>query len=364
MHKDRLILLLLLAGFFFAAACDHDDDEERRPDRAGAANPLLRHYFNTMTIPKNMTPIKIPEGDKFDDKELTLRFDMGGNEVVNEVRIRLFLITPPKLTAEATPDVEARVISPDGTRSAWQWVDFISPGGGDDDLALNPNAEVIYENAFTGVNSTGEWRIQLRDPIKDEDGRCVLRNATLRINGGLPAGSASGSTTATLALANGPYSLRLPERIAPRYVGDIGHFGVSGLMRLPFTVASNFAVRGIELQFTVRAAAGTDPNTEIWFCIVSPSGGWFLPAVDLVPLETLDESSGVINQTWLTYNISMSSTNPEIGGSFAFLGEPAQGVWNVLLWERAKDGNAIWLSPDEVQGGALSQNVAATLSLS
>lgn len=364
MHKDRLILLLFLAGFLFAAACDHDDDEERRPDRAGAANPLLRHYFNTMTIPKHMTPIKIPEGDKFDDNELTLGFDMGGSEIVDEVSIRLFLITPPNLHAEATPDVEARVIAPNGTRSAWQWVDFIGPGGSEDTLALNPNAEVIYGNDFNGVNSSGRWDIELRDPVKDEDGRCVLRNATLRINGGLPAGSTAGSTTATLALADGPYGLRLPERAAPRYIGDIGHFGVNGLMRLPFTVAASFAVRGVEIQFTVRASEGTDPNTEVWFCIVSPSGGWFLPAVDLVPLETMDETSGVINQSWLTYNLSMSFNNPEIGGSFAFLGEPSAGTWNLLLWERNRDGNAIWLSPDEVQGGVLAQSVAATLSLS
>ena len=60
MRKDRLVLILLLSVFALMGAdcrliAEKDDHPVRLPDRAPAANPLLRTYFSTLTTPAGMS---------------------------------------------------------------------------------------------------------------------------------------------------------------------------------------------------------------------------------------------------------------------------------------------------------------------
>ncbi len=350
MFKDRLILAMLVACFALTGfGCDEPADnpgDGRMPDRASAANPLLRHYFDTNTFPREMAAWKIPEGDGFKDKWIELNFSMGGGEVVNEVRVRLFMIGPAE-ASESAPDVHCRVIAPDDTTSRWEDVTFLQPGGGGEGEigTLDPNAEVVFHSTFDGVISTGNWKIQLRDPIADEDGRCLLRNASLRINGGMPATATGGNEGAIVALDGGPYNRRLPEVVAPRSNGDFGYVGANKPVKLQFQFANTFNVTRMQLAFTLRAKGEASIQDDMIVCITSPSGGWFITR--LVPGLSYTDDMFTLD-TWSTFIIDLDSSLPELGNGFPFLGEPANGTWTVYLWETNKDGSGIYLAPEEV----------------
>jgi hypothetical protein len=300
-----------------------------------------------------MRPLKIPEGKEVDGNNMLIReFEMGGGEAVTEVRVSLFLV-PPGIGSNSEPEVQVRVVAPDGTTSRWEEVDFII----DEGPLINHNAEVIFSADFDGVISTGTWQIQLRDPVADEDGRCLFRNATLRLNGGLPATATIGSETALFNLLNGEYNRRMVEIAAPRSQGDLGHLGAKKPLRMEFTFATAFNVTGFTLQFTVRSNPAVDVTLDLYICILSPSGGWLIGRG--TPIETLNEG----NVTWSTFSLGSTNTFPPIGNSFAFQGEPSAGTWSVLLWDAKDDQDAIYLSPDEVQAGVLVQNQEAFLSL-
>lgn len=365
MIKDRLILLALLTGILAVAACDvpwdHEKEKKRLPDRAPAANPLLRHYYDTLTFPSKMTAIKIPEGDEFDDKEASMTFNMGGGEVVNDVRIRLYML-PPADESESHPDVRVKVIAPDGTASAWTEVSFVSGAG--DSAIVDLNAEVHFAVEFDGTSSDGEWEIQLRDPIEDEDGRCILRNATLRLNLGLPAGSTFGNESSPLPLVSGMYGTRLPEFVSPRVPFDLGHIGANKPLILPFTITNSFAVTGLTFSWTIRSNFAGDPTTEMFFYIISPSGGWWCPSVKEVPSAgSVTDPTSSTDDKQTRYIFSMNQSDTAIGNSFPFLGEPSAGTWTVLLFDFKKDGLGHYLIDSDIVAAAIVTGVPATLEL-
>jgi len=366
MRKDRLILLLLMTAFGLMAACDapwdREKEEIRLPDRASPATALLRHYYDTRTFPRNMTRIKIPEGNDFDKKQLTVEMPMGGNAVVQDVRIRLFILPPRKATGDSVVDLMVRVISPEGTRSAWQMVDFFREPDGDADIAIDASAEVIFLNEFNNELSDGLWRIQLRDPIDDNDGRCVFRNATLRINGGLVAGiPIGGSETADVPVNQdgSPYEQRLPTLRGKYIFGDLGDFGYNAPMRLDFEFSNTFQVTGYALQFTIRSSPGMTPEEDVYIALVTPSGGWVVGGVP-DPVETFDPGAGF---TWSTFVISETAFVPFISDSFRFLAEPSSGTWTLLLWSVNENNQGYFLSRDEAFGGDLILDVPASLEL-
>jgi hypothetical protein len=371
MHKDRVILLLLVAMFGLASACDlpweSDDEEIRLPDRAAAATGLLRHYYDTRTFPRKMTPIKIPEGNSFDERQLTVEMPMGGNVVVDQVRVRLYIIPPPGYDGSQVVDLMTRVIAPDGTTSSWKMVDFLLDiSAGDADYFVDSAAEVIFLNDFkdTGspVMSDGLWRIQLRDPIDDGDGRCVFRNATLRINDALVPGIPnSGNQTSTLALNEGPYEERLPFHRGIRSFGDIGTFGFNAPLRMDFEFTDTFQVHGYALTFTLRVRPDLDPEDEVYIAMITPSGGWVIGMLP-DPVET-DTLGGEFADRYFTYVIAESAVSPYIDSSFRFLGEPSAGTWHILLWTVRKDNLGYYLSKDQVVAGLLTLDQPATLNL-
>lgn len=351
MRKDRLILLLLLCTFaLMGAECstfdDDDDEEERFPNRAQASNELLRHYYDSNTFPKNMTAEKIPEGDDFDDDELVLEIAMGGSEIVDDVRVTLFLAPPPSVNLENLPDVQCRVRAPDGTRSSWQFVDFIYPGAGlaGEGYVVDTQFEVRFANAFDGVTSGGFWEIELRDPVEDDDGRCLFRNATLRLNGGLPSTATSGNETATLDLEVGPYDAPIPELSGGRMAGDLAHVGTEAPLRAQFTFTGGFNVRSHAVSLTFRAIAGADPNLDLVVAVVSPSGAWEIGGL---PEPTSSSTSGDETFTWTLFDFGDGQANPDTGNSYVFLGEPAAGTWTLLIWDNRKDRLSMYLAPEQ-----------------
>jgi subtilisin-like proprotein convertase family protein len=379
MPKDRLFLALLLSCFaLMGFGCDEPADnpgEGKMPDRADAANPLLRHYFDTNTFPAEMAAWKIPEGDEFKDETLEMNFSMGGGEPITDVRVRVFLV-PPDRQSDSAPEVRLRVIAPDGTTSAWEEVFFVTGNGGDG--LVDHNAEVVFANEFDGIISTGSWKVQLRDPVEDEDGRCLLRNATLRLNGGLPMGSLTGSETVVLPLDVGPYDERLFEISSPRSNGDIGFVGVKKPLELAFTFTNAFAVRRIQFVLTVRRSQEAAIE-DVAVCVTSPSGGWFVFRLSAASTQGTEGDPTTFQANgfaWNTRAFDFNSGSPLWGSRMPFLGEPSAGTWRIYLWDNSKDGVGIFLSSEEVQlvpSGpdpedpiipVLSPNVAATMQLS
>lgn len=367
MFKDRLILAVLLCAFVALAACDaFDDDDEKThfPDRAPSANNLLRHYYDSNTWPKNFTAIKIPEGDDFDDNELTIEMPMGGTDPVNDVRVRLYVV-PPHTQTDNGVELECRVKAPGGTTSGWQRVDFQDLG--EDGLgAVNAQAEVRFANEFefttSGETSGGLWRIQLRDPVEDNDGRALFRNATLRLNGGFTTG---GSELQNADLGTNPYDKPLPVRKGKNYDADIAWIGVDRVMRVRFDFTSSFEVQGFNLEFTIRHNGSASPADDLRMCLISPSGGWFLPNKIPDPEATFVSTTPGDDTTWVRYILTRSRATAGIGDSFIFLGEPAGGTWTLLLWEKEDDGNAIWLSDKRaLDGTTLQDGMEAVLDLS
>jgi subtilisin-like proprotein convertase family protein len=356
MHKDRLILLLLLAAFVLVgASCDapwdnDDDDKAPLPDRAFASTPLLRAYYNTNTMPKHMRSIKIPEGKKFDDNELTIEFQMGGTAVVDEVRTHLFIMPPAHKSLEDV-ELQCRCIAPNGTRSAWKPVDASSSS------TFDPQTEVLFLFEFIGLISDGTWRIQLRDPVADEDGRCLLRNASLHINKGEPnAPGGATSASETLDLATGRYGV-LPQASGKREPFDPGHFGVGAMLRNEFTFAAAFTVRAFRLRFGLYVQDSHDETVDTILMLTSPTGNWLAFALP-DPADSVDFDTSKL----LVYDFTVGSLPNSV--LMNLNGEPSAGTWTLYMIDTKKDNNVAILTTDEANGGfVVADGAELTLEL-
>ncbi|MBZ0135347.1 MAG: hypothetical protein K8I27_03100 [Planctomycetes bacterium] len=353
MHKDRLILLLLLTVFALVGAeCrapweEEDEKKDPLPDRAFASTPLLRAYYDTRTFPRKMRDIKIPEGDEFEDEHLTIKFEMGGAAVVDEVRTHMYLM-PPKATQLDDVELICRCVAPDGTASAWKPVDAATSN------TFDPQMEVTFQYEFDGKPSDGTWSIQIKDYLEDGDGRCVFRNASLHINGGDAATGGNTSENDTLTGAQGNYG-PIPEERGIREPFDIGHFGTDRMLLNEFTFASTFYVRSFQLRIGAYVQADNNPTDDNVLLLVAPSGNWMAFAfpdatesVDFDPdkLEVYDIGVGSLP------NARLMNLN----------GELSTGTWSLYLVDNKKDSNIIIITTDEATPGGVVAN-GAELSL-
>lgn len=339
-RKDRVALLLLLTAFMLLGSkCNEnpfkDDDEKKRlPDRALAASSLLRTYYDTRTFPKKMTNIKIPEGDNFDDDELTVEFDMGGTDPVEVVTANMFIVGPAGGIADV--ELEMRCIGPDGSKSSW--LPFVVVF----DDKLSAQAEMSFQFEFDHLaNSDGRWRIQLRDPVEDDDGRCLFRNGTLRINNGEPAG-VGGNVNETQTPANPRYGTLAELKSYTSYVSDIGAVGVNDALRNDFTFTSTFYVRNVSFYLAFYRTNNAAPEEQLSILIVSPAGGWYLGALNF------DTDVSGSSSTYI-YNSATFALNYDEPGAFRPLrGEISSGTWSIYLWDNKKDNEIFILTEDVV----------------
>ncbi|MBX3460411.1 MAG: hypothetical protein KF696_10695 [Planctomycetes bacterium] len=353
MKRDRLTLLALISTFLLVSACElpweNEKEKKRLPDRAPGANGLLRHYYDTLTFPSRMTAIKIPEGEKFDNGKIEFKFPMGNGEIVNDVRVRLYMLPPAEVKSDNFPDVQAKVIAPDGTSSKWTGVSFMTGSG--TSITIDLNAEVHWPTQFDGVSTDGTWKLQLRDPKRDEDGRCILRNATLRLNLGIPAGATFSTETSTVPLVDGPYTEKLPELNAPRVPFDLGHIGAGKPVRLSFQFTNSFTVTGLRFTWNIRSKLDADASQDMFFYIISPSGGWWCPSVtEIAAASSFTDPSGTNDDKYSNFVLSMSQADVGHGDRFAFLGEPSAGTWTVLLFDYKKDGVGLYMTDVDGSG--------------
>lgn len=340
MHKDRLILLLLLTVFMLLGAdCKapwEDDDVKERPlpDRALASSTLVRAYYNTRTFPEEMRSIKIPEnGSNAEDEDdfLDIEFAMG-TATVEEVRVHWYLVPPSGKTMD---DVEllCRVVAPDSSKSSWKTV---TTGAGGD---FNAQFELEFQYEFDGIDSAGTWHAQIRDYVKDEDGRCLFRNASIHINRGGPA--VGGSDSDTLNLAAGNYG-QIPEATGERTPFDIGWFGVGRMLPNDFTIASSFLVQSATIDFSVYISDDAS-EPDFWITLVSPSGNWHsIELPDTAAAGPLDVGGAALS----TYSVVLGAT-PN-GPMFNLNGEPSAGTWTFYIVDIKSDAKTGTLTNDGV----------------
>lgn len=360
MRKDSLILLLMLAVFaLIGADCsgNEEDEEGDLPERALPSSPLLRAYYDARTIPRQMREVKIPEGqddDEDEDSELTIEYEMLGAETVTEVRTHFYLMPPGNRSFD---DVEliARCIAPDGdTKSAWKPVDVKIAD------IFDPQAEVSFLSEFDGLVSDGTWKIQIRDYIDDDDGRCLFRNGSLHINRGEAAGL-GGAATQTVFLddATGIYGI-VPEAEGKRAPLDMGWFGMEPqedsdgdefehLLRNDFTFTTAFFVQTITLQASFYVNVGAEFESRTNWILVSPSGNWLALAFGEDPIGTVDVSDEV---KCVTYQLSVGSV--PTGALLNLNGEPSAGTWSLYIVDTIKDNNTSTLTTDEADTGSSS----------
>jgi len=360
MHKDRLVLVLLLAGFaLMGAKCNAvgggSDEEKNLPSRALAASPLLRTYYDTLSTPKGMTDIKIPE-DKDDLKKhgpLVVKFDMGGSAVITDVRCRLRIAGPLGTEASKT-ELICRIQAPGGTLSPWKVVDW------NDSDVFDPQVEVAFLNEFDGLVSDGTWEIQLQDALDDGDGRCVFRNGTLRLNLGetTPGGAANDSDTISLTAA---VFNTVPELFSQRDKADWGEFGMQAMLRIPFTMTNSFFVRGYALTFSLLVYEGNDPLSDVYWMLIAPSGTWVMYSLDGLVAEEFEDTAN--RRKVLTFVVGQSTASglPE---AFPFRGEPSAGTWTLCLMDHVIDNNVCFLSKDAAMTTVLVPDSPPTLALS
>jgi subtilisin-like proprotein convertase family protein len=367
MHKDCLILFLMLAGFaLIGADCqapwDNEKDEERPlPDRALASSPLLRAYYDTRTIPEEMRELKIPEGNDFEDDELTIEYEMGGAEVVTEVRTHFYLMPPEKSEFDDC-ELICRCIAPDDTKSAWKAVD-VQLGG-----VFDTAVEIPFLHEFDGLVSDGTWKIQIKDHNDDKDGRCLFRNGSLHINRGEDSTPGGGATeTVTLTAATGDYDV-VPEAQGKREPLDLGWFGVEPpkegeperMLRNDFTFASSFFVQSITLQASFYINIDAEFETRTNWVLVSPSGNWLALAFGENPAGAFELSDTL---KCVTYVLTVSSL--PAGQLMNMNGEPSAGTWSLYIVDTLKDNNTCTLTTDEADTtlGILPNTGALTLTL-
>ena len=374
MHKDRLVLMLLLAAFALMGAdcrlvAGDEDDQTKLPNRAAPANSLLRTYFDTMTTPAGMSvkdtrpsnkddhiDYRIPEDKDLIKKEgpCQLEFAMGGATTVTDVRCRLRIV-PPVGVLGSQCEIQCRIRAPGGTRSGWKGVDFAT-----DDL-IDPQAEVVFLNEFDGLTTDGTWVIELIDALDDGDGRCVVRNSTLRINLGEPTAAGAANETATLDIGSTAYTY-IPELVGVRDKGDWGEFGLTERpLRAQFVfTAAAFRVRSFVLRFSVFINTGVSADEDLYALLVAPSGGWFSFRV-----TSTDELAAIDfdGPRLVTYEIAAISAGT-LGESFFLRGEPSNGTWTLVLWDTNRDSNIMYLSKDAVDPGPVPvTNSPASLAL-
>ncbi|MCA8936266.1 MAG: hypothetical protein KDB68_08655 [Planctomycetes bacterium] len=349
MHKDRLILLLLLSVFVLLGAdCQapwEDDDVKERPlpDRALASSSLLRAYYNARTFPEEMRSIKIPEnGSKTDDDDewLSVEFAMG-SATVTEVRVHWYIVPPAGKTMD---DVEllCRVVAPDGTASGWKTVDTGDPAKFDAQVEL----DYLYE--FDGMDSAGTWRAQIRDHVKDEDGRCLFRNASLHINKGESGTTAAAPDSDTIVIGAGNYGI-IPEAAGERVPFDLGWIGIGRMLPNNFTITGNFLVQSIELIISIYVPEGLAPESDLVLMLVAPSGNWLAFAFpDSADLEV--DVGG--NSKLASYTIPGGSL-PN-GPILNVNGEPSAGTWSLYIVDTNKDDRTAILTTDQATMGGLN----------
>lgn len=355
--KDRFVVILLLTMFaLMGAECqapweDDDDEEKRLPDRALASSPLLRAYYDMRDFPRKMTDLKIPEGDDFEDDHLTVSFGMGGGETVTSVRTHLYLI-PPKGTAMTDVELRCRCVAPNGTTSSWKVVDAA------DSATLNPQAEVTFDFEFDGLISDGTWKIQLKDPIEDDDGRAVFRNASLHINAGLAAGVGGANTeTVTLDADEGRYS-EVPELKGSRAPFDLGDFGVAKMLRNDFVfTGGSFFVTSIDLVISTNADDDIGVAGDSAVMVVSPSGNWMAFALPEDASEDLTLGSLKLQ----TFRFSLGTIGN--GPLMNLNGEPSAGTWSLYIMDLKVDNRKWFVSTEGVNGGlAATEILSMTLN--
>jgi len=348
MRTPRLLLLgVVLSSFaLLGATCDNnkDDDEDPLPQRALAATPFLRTYYQTQTIPKSMRAIKIPEGNNFEDQELQVDFDMSGAELVTDVEVGLSV----GANRSADYDLYARLISAVGTASAWKPIDVKT--------AEKFQVQVVISFAFEFDNeiSSGKWKLQLRDPIEDNDSRLMFRNASLRINDGESSTirGLANDATQTVALSGtlGRYDI-LPEVFGGVNSGDIGIWGFNAMLSNVFTMTTAFSVRVATVQFAIAENDSADASKNLVLVVVPPSGGLSI----WVPgdsVESLKPAGSSVNFRRYAMDISIDMA-----------GEPSTGTWIVALVDVKHDSNTMSLSSVGPVTAALV-NFPITLSLS
>jgi subtilisin-like proprotein convertase family protein len=273
-----------------------------------------------------MRAIKIPEGPAFDDDELSITFEMGGNELVTDVDAG---ITVGGDDDPENYDLQCRLISPIGTTSTWKNMD-IATGG-----VYIPKLHIPFSYEFDNENSSGKWKLQLRDPVQDDDGRARFRNATLRINDGesttIRGLADDTSETVTLTGAQSRFDV-LPEVNAGPFTGDFAVYGVKVMLRNDFTFVTSFSVRSLNVNFSLACNDGTDPENRCLLLIMSPSGGYTASGLG-EPLASVDQGTGKLNN----YSISLSES---------ILAEPSLGTWTVAIVDTQKDSNTIQLVPN------------------
>lgn len=342
MRKDGLVFLLLLTGFaLLGADCRapwEDDDVKQRPlpDRATAASPLLRAYYDMRTFPEEMRELKIPEGNTFDDDFLSVEFEMGGAETVTEVRTHLYLM-PPKSAEFDACELICRCEAPNGTKSDWKAVDVQF------DDVFSPQAEIAFMFEFDGLTSDGTWKIHLRDYSADGDGRCLFRNGSLHINRGEDSTPGAGANqTVTLDAATGNYGL-IPEAQGKREPLDIGWFGTDRMFANNFTFTTPFFVQSISFTASFYIHTDTEFEARTNWVLVGPSGNWLAGAFPEVPLGTLDLSSTL---TLSTFTVSLGSV--PAGLLMNLNGEASAGTWTLYIVDTLKDNNTSTLTTDGI----------------
>ncbi|MHC4840930.1 MAG: hypothetical protein ACYTDT_08255 [Planctomycetota bacterium] len=343
--KDRLAIVLFLAAFALVGAeCtpihNSDPDEKRLPDRADiSANGLVRSYYNTATTPSKMTGIKIPEGTKFEDDELTVELDMGGAVAVTEARVRLN-IQPPKSVSGGEVEMQGRLIRPDGTIGSWQNL-ALKTG-----TTIKSQVELVYTNELDGGTTSGRWKVQLRDYVDDDDGRCLFRNATLILNLGGVVGSGGTTEVATVSAAAGKFG-SLPEVEGGRSTQDWGHVGTDRMLINEFTLTNAGICTGVTLSFSLKHSDSDDPLDNVQVIVIAPDGAWDTYTPDFTG-GTVYELTGFFKIS--TGALGSSNGTTSLGNSFEFLGSPTSGVWTVGIWDSVVDSPKFEASPDSTDG--------------
>lgn len=354
MRTPRYLLLAVLLTSFalLGAECGNNEpDEDPLPKRAGAATPFLRTYYQAQTFPKNMRAIKIPEGPEFEDDELTVKFGMGGNELVTDIDVGLTVTGDRDPTAY---DLYARLISPQGTVSAYKPVD-IATGA-----LIYKKVHIPFAYEFDNENSSGTWKLQLRDPIQDDDGRLRFRNATLRINDGesstIRGLADNANESVTLTAAEARYDV-LREVDGGLFPFDFGKFGTNAMLMNTFTFTQSFSVRSAGIQFAIKSRDSSVPAENLMVMIMSPSGNYSYGAAGSSSLEI-----EVGSVTYSTYTLQLPDD---------LNGEPSLGTWTLALVDTKLDSNTMELSnigvivimvPDGM-GGFTATNVLGTIDV-
>lgn len=326
MRTPRFILLAVLLTSFalLGAECGNNEpDEDPLPKRAGAATPFMRTYYQTQTVPYQMRAIKIPEGPEFDDDELELNFVMGGNELVTDIDVGI------SVGGENEPqgyDLFCRLISPTGVKSTWKPVDL-----------LNEKNHIPFDYEFDNLNSSGKWKLQLRDPYQDNDGRLRFRNATMRINDGesstIRGLADNASETITLTSAQARFDV-LSEVSAGAFKYDIGVFGVKRMLQNNFTFLTSFSVHSLTIQFALLADGSVPVDKDCLLLLMSPSGGYTMGPTEFFGSTTTPVDVG--DKKRYTFSLVLP-LNEDL------FGEPSLGTWTLAFVDVSRDQKTIEL---------------------